>query len=202
MKYAIIFLLLLSTHLQAQKNNDSILIHGKEFQDTMNEEYADKKHSPLPPEDLKDFESLPFFKIDSAYYVIARFERAKKTKSIKFKTSTDRRPKYDIYGTVYFKIHGLEYSLKVYQSHRLRETEEYKDHLFLPFTDLTTGAESYGGGRYIDLSIPDTDTIIIDFNHAYNPYCAYSTRFSCPVVPNENFINVKVLAGVMAPVGH
>ena len=198
----LLILFLLSFNLQAQKNNDSILLHGKEFQEKMNTEYADKQHSPLPPEELKNFEALPFFKIDSAYYVVARFERTKKPKSIKFKTSTDRRPKYEIFGTVFFEIHGVEYSLKVYQSHRLREMEEYKNHLFLPFTDLTTGVESYGGGRYIDLEIPNSETIIIDFNHAYNPYCAYSSRYSCPVVPNENFINVKILAGVKAPVPH
>jgi uncharacterized protein (DUF1684 family) len=199
---SIIILLFLCTGLFAQKNNDSILLQGKEFQDKMNEDYSDKEHSPLTPEDLAKFETLPFFEIDSTYYVIARFEKAKKSKSIKFKTSTDRRPKYEIYGTVYFTIKGAAYSLHLYQSHRLREMEEFKTHLFLPFTDLSTGAESYGGGRYLDLEIPEGETIIIDFNHAYNPYCAYSGRYSCPVVPDKNFIDVKVLAGVMAPGKH
>ena len=198
----IIILLFLGTGLFAQKNNDSILLQGKEFQDKMNADYSDKEHSPLTAEDLGKFESLPFFEIDSTYYVIARFVKAKKSKSIKFKTSTDRRPKYEVYGTVYFTIKGTEYSLNIYQSHRLREMEEFKDHLFLPFTDLTTGAESYGGGRYLDLEIPEGETIVIDFNHAYNPYCAYSARYSCPVVPDDNFIDVKVLAGVRAPAKH
>jgi uncharacterized protein len=73
---------------------------------------------------------------------------------------------------------------------------EYKDYLFLPFTDLTNGVQTYQGGRYLDLRIPQGDEIVIDFNQSYNPYCAYSGRYSCPVVPSENHLDMEVLAGV------
>ena len=78
------------------------------------------------------------------------------------------------------------------------QDEEYKDYLFLPFLDDTNGEGSYGGGRYIDLRIPDSDTMIIDFNTAYNPYCAYNDRYSCPIVPRQNYLDVAIEAGVKA----
>ena len=74
--------------------------------------------------------------------------------------------------------------------------EGYEDYLFLPFLDDTNGEESYGGGRYIDCRIPEGDTIEIDFNKAYNPYCAYNENYSCPIVPRENYLAIEVKAGV------
>ena len=109
---------------------------------------------------------------------------------------------YDIYGTVSFIIQGKTYQLNVYQSHSLKESKEYADYLFLPFMDLTNGKTTYAGGRYIDLKIPKSNEIVINFHTAYNPYCAYSARYSCPVVPEENFIEVEVNAGVKAPKPH
>ena len=78
----------------------------------------------------------------------------------------------------------------------LSKKEQYKDYLFLPFSDLTCGSESYIGGKYIDLKIPKGDTIVIDFNTSYNPYCAYSPKYSCPKVPLENDLKIEIRAGV------
>ena len=125
-----------------------------------------------------------------------------RSKPFKMATSTDRKPIYEKYGEAHFELDGEKIVLPIYQSHSLRVKEEYKDHLFLPFQDLTNGTESYGGGRYLDLRIPTGDTIVIDFNKAYNPYCAYSSRYSCPVPPKENRMKVAVRAGVMAPPYH
>ena len=75
-------------------------------------------------------------------------------------------------------------------------TEKYKNYLFLPFTDLSNDEESYAGGRFIDLEIPEGNEIAIDFNRAYNPYCAYNDKYSCPIPPKENFLNMKILGGV------
>jgi len=74
--------------------------------------------------------------------------------------------------------------------------EEYRDYLFLPFTDLTNGEQTYMGGRYLDLSIPEGDTIVLDFNRAYNPYCVYNKKYSCPLVPPVNALNTKISAGI------
>jgi uncharacterized protein (DUF1684 family) len=78
----------------------------------------------------------------------------------------------------------------------LTKQKEYVNYLFLPFSDVTSGDQSYLGGRYIDLKIPEGDLITIDFNKAYNPYCAYNSDYSCPLVPLENDLNVAIKAGV------
>jgi uncharacterized protein (DUF1684 family) len=78
------------------------------------------------------------------------------------------------------------------------QESDYRDYLFLPFIDQTNGEETYGGGRYVDLRIPEGDTLIIDFNKAYNPYCAYNKKYSCPLVPAVNELKTSVTAGVKA----
>ncbi|MDG1428784.1 MAG: DUF1684 domain-containing protein, partial [Crocinitomicaceae bacterium] len=74
--------------------------------------------------------------------------------------------------------------------------------LFIPFRDKTSRHETYGGGRYLDVQIPDRDMMHLDFNLAYNPYCAYSHRYSCPIPPEENTLNVSILAGEKTPLAH
>ena len=168
----------------------------EKFQKTINSEYADPKKSPLMEADLKTFKSLEFYPINSKYFVVAKFKKAKNEKVFEMKTTGARTPKYIKYGTLFFTLEGKAIQLNVYRSIDLSKTEEYKDHLFLPFSDLTCGKESYIGGRYIDLKIPKGNTIVIDFNQAYNPYCAYNHKYSCPLVPLENDLNMEIKAGV------
>ncbi|MBL3658015.1 DUF1684 domain-containing protein [Fulvivirga sediminis] len=197
----IISFLLLISHLSlfAQKNKQEDIIRGiHQFQDELNEEYANKDSSPLEKKDLRHFEGLDFFAIDTSFYIQAKFLRTPNQKPFKMATSTDRSPIYEKYGEAHFMIDTIKVVLEIYQSHDLRKTEEYKDHLFLPFTDKTNGEETYGGGRYISLKIPEGDTIIIDFNKAYNPYCVYNSKYSCPLVPRQNRVSAKVTAGVKA----
>jgi len=111
-------------------------------------------------------------------------------------TSGIKRPEYVKYGEVYFNLLGREYKLNVYQSQELLAQQQYKDYLFIPFRDSTSGRETYGGGRYIDVNIPSGDSLMIDFNKAYHPYCAYTEGYNCPIPPKENFINIPVKAGV------
>jgi uncharacterized protein (DUF1684 family) len=192
-------LLLFPTICFGQLSNSEILESNAKFREEINHDYADSTKSPLTKEDFSKFSGLPFFSVDTNFCLEAKFKLSKRKKSFKMKTTTDRRPIYDVYGSATFLIDGNEYSLNIYQSHQLKDTEEFKNYLFVPFKDLSNGGESYGGGRFIDLSIPEGNTIIIDFNQSYNPYCAYSTRYSCPIPPKENFLNIKVLAGVKSP---
>ena len=97
-----------------------------------------------------------------------------------------------------FDLKEKPFKLNIYQNQDLIKKEGFEDYLFLPFLDNTNGEESYGGGRYIDMRIPDGDTIIVDFNSAYNPYCAYNEKYSCPIVPRENYLDTEVRAGVKA----
>jgi uncharacterized protein len=177
-------------------SQDKSLMTSKEFQADLNKKYTDSTSSPLKKEDLQYFIALYFFDIDSKYTVQAKFVRTKREKVFKMKTTTNRLPEYKKYGELFFMIDGKELKLNVYQNIDLMKKKEYKDYLFLPFTDLTCGNESYGAGRYIDLRIPKKDIILIDFNKAYNPYCAYNYKYSCPIVPSENHLEIEIKAGV------
>lgn len=187
-----VFTLFTLTLAQAQEYKQSIT----EFQEHLNEEYQNPETSPLSPGKLKAFEGHDFFPADETYRVEARFERAENAVPFLMPTTSDRLPTYEIFGVATFEINNTTYQLNIYQSHDLRKTEEYKNHLFLPFTDMTNGKDTYGGGRFIDLEIPAGGTIVIDFNKAYNPYCAYSSNYSCPIPPKENDLPVRIEAGV------
>ena len=178
----------------AQDKFDAAVV--TKFQNELNSEYADAKTSPLMAEDLATFKSLDFYPASEKYFVVAKFVRTKKEKPFEMQTSTDRKPLYIKYGEVFFTIDGSNFKLNVYKNIVLSKQEKYKDHLFLPFSDLTCGNESYIGGKYIDLKIPKGKTISIDFNTSYNPYCAYNHKYSCPIVPLENDLNIEIKAGV------
>lgn len=167
-----------------------------EWQKEMNAEYKDASTSPLKEKDRSDFKSLDFFKFDSTYVVTATLKRTPNTEWFKMKTTTSRESEERIFGILTFQLKGKTFSLNVYQGKELMKDEDYKDYLFLPFLDNTNGDTTYGGGRYIDLRIPEGDTLEIDFNKAYNPYCAYNARYSCPIVPRENYLDTNIEAGV------
>ncbi|MCB0449307.1 MAG: DUF1684 domain-containing protein [Confluentibacter sp.] len=167
-----------------------------EFQRELNAEFKDATTSPLKDKDRKNFDGLDFFKFDAAYVVNASFKRLPNEASFKMKTTTDRLPEYIKYGEVTFQLKGKTYTLGIYQNQELLTREGYEDYLFLPFSDETNGVETYGGGRYMDARIPKDTTMEIDFNKAYNPYCAYNEKYSCPIVPRENYLETRVEAGV------
>ena len=143
-----------------------------------------------------DFETLDFFPPDTNYVVTAKLIRTPEAIPFLMPTTTDRESEEVVYGTVKFMLNGKDYILEVYQNPELIQEVGFKDYLFLPFTDGTNGKETYGGGRYLDLRIPKGNTIILDFNRAYNPYCVYNKKYSCPLVPGVNNLDAKVLAGV------
>ena len=104
---------------------------------------------------------------------------------------------YTRYAVLEFLLKDQPVKLTVYRSTALSGNPQYVDYLFLPFTDKTNGEDTYTGGRYIDLSVKDfaNGMVIIDFNKAYNPYCAYSAGYSCPKPPDENKLDIKIEAG-------
>jgi len=130
------------------------------------------------------------------YRVKAKFVRTPGSEPFEMPTTTDRKPIYEKYGVAHFEIKGKSYQLTIYQSLSSRQNPLYRNQLFLPFKDLTNGHKSYGGGRFINLTIPKDDSIIIDFNKSFNPYCAYNGKYSCPIVPKENHLQVVIPAGV------
>ena len=163
------------------------------FQREINDFFKDASVSPLKKRDLKNFRGLDFFTYDSTYLVTAKLTKTPKEKPFMMLTTTDMMVEYIKYGTISFELLSNQYSLDIYKN--LEDPNE-RDNLFLPFLDDTNGNESYGGGRYINLDIPQVDNLIIDFNSAFNPYCVYDEKYSCPIVPRENYIPLEIKAGV------
>ncbi|MDC6405066.1 MULTISPECIES: DUF1684 domain-containing protein [Maribacter] len=162
----------------------------------LNEEFRDPEESPLPDRFRKDFNGLDFFAPDTNYVIEADFIRITDAVPFLMPTTTDRKSEEVVYGKVRFILDGRNFELEVYQNPELIKEKGYEDYLFLPFTDLTNGEETYGGGRYMDLRIPNGNRITIDFNKAYNPYCVYNKKYSCPLVPAVNHLDTRILAGV------
>ncbi len=145
----------------------------------------------------KDRKYIHFYNIDESYRVTATFKKITDTKGFEMSTSSGVRKKYFLYGQLSFMLHDSLLHLFVYQSADLMKQEKYKDYLFVPFGDATSGFESYGGGRYLEFYFGDiqNNQVVLDFNKAYNPYCAYTTGFNCPIPPKENLLTVSIPAG-------
>ena len=205
--FLVLFLLSLSCkekryHDQEEKNTVELESGAMEdivqFQKKMNEEFKDPETSPLPDRFRKDFTTLDFYEPDTTYRIIAKFTRTPEALPFMMPTTTERQTEEVVFGIITFSLKGRTHKLEVYQNQELMQQEKYRDYLFLPFADPTNGEETYGGGRYLDLTIPTGDTILLDFNKAYNPYCAYNPKYSCPLVPKQNRLDIEITAGVKA----
>lgn len=161
-------------------------------------EFADSLTSPLGKEDIAKFEGLDYFVIDTAWKIKATFILDTLQPPFQMPTSTNRLPWYRKYGEIHFTKDGVDYKLFAYQNLDYLKNEPGYRKLFVPFTDHTNGVTTYGGGRYLDIDIPENQSFYLDFNYAYNPYCAYSHRWSCPIPPSENSLEMEVIAGVKA----
>lgn len=166
------------------------------YQSDLNSFYLDSKTTPLNDDELKKFKGLHFYPFNEQLIVHARLERLENQSDFKMPTTGKNEPLYKKYGVLHFEINGKKMQLEVYQSQDLMKRKGFETHLFLPFIDLTSGNETYGGGRYLDIEIPENDEIILDFNKAYHPYCAYTLGYSCPITPDVNFLETEINAGV------
>lgn len=158
--------------------------------------YNNQETTPLDKDEKQVFKGITFFDIDEKYIVEAELELLKNQKPFLMPSTGKRQQEYKKYGILHFEIDGQKLQLVVYQNIDLSKRKGYEKNLFLPFYDLTSGETTYGGGRYLDVEIPESNKMIIDFNQAYNPYCAYSARYSCPITPEENFLDIEIKAGV------
>jgi len=153
-----------------------------------------KEHlqSPIPQEERKDFTKLNYFEPDLNYRFELELEEFDQKESLKIEDTGGNLRNFLKWGKFTFKINEQDYILYAYKSH---ETET---RLFIPFKDATSGKETYGAGRYIDLE-EERDKIddkwILDFNLATNPWCAYSNNYVCPLIPFENILKVEIKAG-------
>ncbi len=170
----------------------------KTFREGREKEFRNKNESPLREKDFADFKGLKYFPYNRELRFKAVMTKAAEEKYFWMPTSVGKSERFVQFGTATFKLNGKKYSLIVFQLEKqLREKyPEYKDLLFVPFKDLTNGKETYSVGRYIDVKISTTNEIILDFNLAYNPNCAYgSDKYSCPIPPKKNRLPIKISAG-------
>ncbi|GAB3915113.1 DUF1684 domain-containing protein [Larkinella knui] len=162
------------------------------------EEYkADFLKSPKSPLKKEDFKKLSFYEPDSLYRVEATVQRTPTAEPFELPTYDGQKKTYVSYALLTFRLKGKTCRLTLYRSLQLARLPQYRDYLFLPFKDASNGRETYGGGRYMDLRVGDIKDgkIALDFNKAYNPYCAYSDGYACPIPPKENHLTLAVEAG-------
>lgn len=152
------------------------------------------ERAPLSNEDLKD---LRYFDIDKQYCLVAKVELAEGEEPFELPTYSGITKTFIKYATLSFELKGKATDLSVYRNLEVIRMPQYKNYLFLPFMDMTSGDITYGGGRYINLSTLDIKNgeVELDFNKCYNPWCAYSDGFNCPIPPAENTLDIEVHAG-------
>jgi uncharacterized protein (DUF1684 family) len=148
----------------------------------------------LDSSEAAHFKGICYFEVDTNFIIEASFKR-EKGKKFQMPMSKERIVYYRKYGTLTFTKNDTTCVLTVYENLSLKGKKEYKDYLFLPFKDKTTGSTTYGGGKYLDVYKSTNAIWKLDFNASYHPYCAYSERYSCPLVPSENQISLEIKAG-------
>ena len=198
MKYFLI-VAFLSLFISCNSQDKRPLIGETEYQQKLNAVFKDASKSPLKNKDLKSFKGLDFFPVDSSYIIIASIEKTPDTPFLGMVTNTEEKSYYRKFGILTFTLKEKEMQLTLYESLEESENPVFKDYLFLPFTDETSGSDSYGGGRYMDVfksKINTNGTLELNFNNTYNPYCAYNDDYSCPLTPRDNHLSMEILAGV------
>jgi uncharacterized protein (DUF1684 family) len=160
---------------------------------------ADDSPSPLPKAQRASFPGLVYFAIDADYHVPASLTRetSQPPRVIELQTSgPEQRRKAEKVGTLGFVLEGTPYKLVAFAD------EGSLARLFVPFGDLTNGADTYKGGRYLDLDRTSTGLYDLDFNRAFHPFCVYNTSYDCPIPPRENRLAIAITAGEKLPPGH
>lgn len=149
------------------------------------------------PITLDEKDLIKYFSFKKSWQVEAEYVPLEKEPIFQMPTYSGITRDYRKFASATFHRGTKKLTVFLYQNMMLIRQPQYKDYLFLPFKDNTNGAESYGGGRYMDVRISDVKNgmIILHFNKAYNPYCAYNEGFNCPIPPQENHLNLSIRAG-------
>ena len=189
----------LSLIISCNSQDKRPLIGETVYQQKLNAVFKDASKSPLKNKDLKSFKGLDFFPVDSSYIITASIKKTPDTPFLGMATNTEEKSYYRKFGILTFTLKEKEMQLTLYESLEESENPVFEDYLFLPFTDETSGSDSYGGGRYMDVfksKINTNGTLELNFNNTYNPYCAYNDDYSCPLTPRDNHLSMEILAGV------
>jgi uncharacterized protein len=195
LKLSLLLLLMSTLNVFAQQDQKTYKKEVMKERVEKDKEFINPDETPLAKEEIGSFRGLSYFKPNLKYRITANLVRESSPDTIRMKTTTERLPLYLVYGKATFTLDGKDHTLTIFRNVGLMSKPGYEDYLFVPFIDETSGKQSYGGGRYIDARIIEGNSIVLDFNRAYNPYCVYSKKYSCPIPPQENYINAKILAG-------
>ncbi len=170
----------------------------EKFQQEYTAHYEDPETSPYK-KNTQLFEGHQFFPASENFKVEATFIPQKE--EFTFATSTSRLAEYTKTGVLNFELNGEYYQLSIFYDDSFLEDEEYANKAFVPFLDETNGDTTYTNGRYCYVKLPkeEGEVVVLDFNQATNPYCAYVSGYSCAVPPEENKLKTKILAGVKIP---
>ncbi len=192
----ILIVLVLCSFIANSQNSyiDSLQRERQEFEDTLlTTDYLINKM------ERAGIKALSYFPVDTSWVIDGHLIKDK-GKAFEMPTSTERKPKYRRYGWICLQHDDQTFRLAAYQNLELKG-KEYRNYLFVPFKDVNAPASTYGGGRYLELHRErGSKTITVDFNAAFNPYCVYSHRFSCPITPEVNHLNFPIEAGEKNPV--
>lgn len=152
---------------------------------------ATHPQSPLTPEQKRDFKGLNYFPVNEELrFDPVEVEVLQEKELFEMQTNTGQIQRYLTFGKAKFTVQGKKLELMIYTNPQI------PDYYFVPFWDLTVqSGETYGAGRYLELDRKADDTFVLDFNKAYNPYCAYNERWTCPLTPPDNRLEVRVEAG-------
>lgn len=171
----------------------------EKYRENYKAKFLAAERSPLSKEDL---DYLRFYPAAENFKVTAKFTKTENGKPFEVLTSSGKKKSYIEYGKATFTIRDTTCTVSLYTSMQLRKMPQYRDYLFVPFKDFTSGETTYGGGRYIDMKTGDiqgegdNQTVVIDFNKCYNPYCAYQSEgWNCPIPPEENYLKMYIEAG-------
>jgi len=162
----------------------------EQFRTGKDEFYRHDRRSPLTPDQQRGFNGLSYFAENSGLVIKARIDRHVQPGVVHMETTKGEGQAYRRYGVVRFEVDDRPAQVTLYASERGSHA------LFLPFRDATSGKQSYGAGRYLDLHAHG-DEVVVDFNYAYNPNCAYNPDWNCPLPPTENWLKVPIRAGEM-----
>ncbi len=155
--------------------------------------FKNHQRSPLLPQDKKKFKGIKYYPFDPSYVFSGQIERFvfhinNPKYYATFLTNKGTNKRYIRYGRFHFTLKGREYTMEIYKS-------ILSDYLFIPFKDKTNGKETYEGGKYIDAEILPDYKMVLDFNMAYHPSCAYNEKFICALPPRENMLDIEIRAG-------
>jgi uncharacterized protein len=184
----LVVLIIFSTACNSVKNTDEYVQSIELMRQSKDSQFYN--NPILSPENLSQFNGLKYFDVSKKYCVEAKITPIDRQLTV-FRTNTERSPEYYTVCKLQFEIDGHHGELIAYSIDSI-----HPNSLFIPFKDLTNNKTSYGAGRYIDCEMESgKNTLTLDFNQSYNPYCHYNHSYSCPIVPESNHLKFDILAG-------